>query len=116
MFIKSPLSGVGNFANLVKSLQGKQAIYVVCPERTRQALYLTYKRNIEVRSHELCCLVKAMIYAYSEGLSLSLSYPACNARTPYFHPWPVLALPFFPLYLITQQLSEKDLLNIKCAF
>jgi hypothetical protein len=27
-----------------------------------------------------------------------------------------LALPFFPLYLITQQLSEKDLLNIKCAF
>jgi len=36
-------------------------------------MYLTYKRNIEGRSREFCCLVKAMTYAScSEGLSLAL--------------------------------------------
>jgi hypothetical protein len=70
MFIKSPLSGVGNFTNLVKSLQGKQTIYVLCPERTRPAMYRIYKRDIEVRSRGLRRLVKAMSHAYSEGLSL----------------------------------------------
>ena len=49
VFLKSSLSGVGNFVNLVTSLQEKQAISVLCPGRTRQAMYLTCKRNIEAR-------------------------------------------------------------------
>jgi hypothetical protein len=116
MFIKSPLSGVGNFANLVKSLQEKQKIYVLCPERTRQAMYLTYKRNIEVRSHELCCLVKATSYAYSEGLSLVLVIQHAMRVRYIFIRGLSWIYHFFHTISQRNDFREKNFLDIKCAF
>jgi len=40
-----------------------------------------YKRNIEARSRNHCCLGKAINMTYSECVS-SLRYPACRAHAP----------------------------------
>jgi hypothetical protein len=36
----------------------------------------------------------------------SLRYPACNARAPYFHPWPAPLYNIFPPYLINGTIFE----------
>jgi len=33
---------------------------------------------------------------YSECVSFSISYPACNAHAPYFHLWPARLYHIFP--------------------
>ena len=47
----------------------------------------------------------------------SLRYPACNARAPYCHLWPVWLYNICPHYLINGTIFEKKkkLLNTKCV-
>ena len=42
------------------------------------------KSTIEARSPNHCCRRKAVSITYSENVCLSLSYPACKARAPYY--------------------------------
>ena len=45
----------------------------------------------------------------------SLRYPAWNAHTPYWHPWPAPLYNIFPRDFINGTVLEKKLLNTKCV-
>ena len=46
----------------------------------------------------------------------SLRYPACNARAPYCHLWPVRLCYIFPHYLTNGTMFENKLLNIASIY
>jgi len=50
------------------------------------------------------------------GSVCSLSYPTCNAHSPYCHLWPVRLYNVLPYYLINGTIFGKTLLNTKCVF
>jgi hypothetical protein len=60
---------------------------------TTQAMYV--QRNVEAGSCNHCCSGKSVSIIYSECVSVSLMYPACNACAPYCHLWPCPALQYF---------------------
>jgi hypothetical protein len=62
--------------------------------------------NPEARSCKHCCSAKAIRVTYSECMC-SLSYPTCNAHSPYCHLWPGRFYNILPHYLIKATFLEK---------
>jgi len=84
-------------------------------------------RNVEARSCNHCCNVKAITITCSECVSLSvcvcvcvcvcrLRYSACNARAPYYRPWSVRIYKMFPHCLINSTIfGEKVTKHKMCV-
>jgi hypothetical protein len=67
----------------------------------------TYNVNTETRSHNHCYRGRAVSMAYSEYVSRSHRYPACNAHAPYCHLCPAPLYHIFPHYLVNGTIFEK---------
>jgi hypothetical protein len=79
----------------------------------QQCLQYTYKRGIEMRSHNHCCRVKGNKYYIYCVCVCSLSYPAYNAHAP-FH-FVICGLSdftiLFPIISQTARFSERNLIK-----
>ena len=62
----------------------------------------------------VCVFVCVCIYVCACVCVCSLRYPACKARAPYCHLWPIWLYNIFPHYLTNGTIFGRMLLNTKC--
>jgi len=87
------------------------------PSTSKKTGNVYYKSDMDVRSRNHYCHVKAIIITYSESVFCTLSYPGCKAHAPYYMSSVACRVyRIFLHYLVKGKIFGKKLLNIKCVF
>ena len=86
------------------------------PGRAKDLSAPLYKRNVEARSCNQCCLDKTIIVKYYNCVSVFLPYLSsmqCACSLLYCHVWPVCRFQIYLHYLINGTIFGKFFFNVK---